>query len=92
LARFFNFFLKNAENLKMVINGIEFLTVKEMAQKLGLDPTVVKQRLFTAQIRPLTRDALYPASTLEAIRNVPGKGRPPKRSEPPAKPSKKPAK
>jgi hypothetical protein len=47
-----------------------------MAKELGLDPTVIKQWLFTAQIHPLTRDALYPASALEAIRKVPGKGRP----------------
>jgi hypothetical protein len=60
----------------MIINGIEFWTVKEMAKKLGLDPTVIKQRLFTAKIHPFTHDALYPASALEAIRKVSGKGRP----------------
>jgi hypothetical protein len=76
----------------VIINGIEFLTVKEMAQKLDLDPTVVKQRLFTAQIRPLSRDALYPASALDAIRNVPSKGRPAKKPKTPdsAEASKKP--
>jgi hypothetical protein len=62
----------------MDINGKEFFTVKEMATILGLHQTVVKQRLFTAGQHPITKDALYETDALEAIRNVPGKGRPPK--------------
>jgi hypothetical protein len=82
-GKIFLIFSKNAENQRMIINGIEFWTVKEMAKELGLDPTVIKQRLFTAQIHPFTRDALYPASALEAIRKVPGKGRPVKKVKAP---------
>jgi hypothetical protein len=62
----------------MIINGKDFFTVKEMADILDLHPTVVKQRLFTADKHPIAKDALYEADALEAIRNVPGKGRPPK--------------
>jgi predicted ArsR family transcriptional regulator len=62
----------------MDINGKDFFTVKEMAEILGLHPTVVKQRLFTAGKHPITKDALYEVDALEAIRNIPGRGRPPK--------------
>jgi hypothetical protein len=56
-----------------------------MAEKLGLKLKTVKKRLETAGIKPLTKEAVYPASALEAIRNVPGKGRPSK-----AKPAEEP--
>jgi hypothetical protein len=73
----------------MTLNGKEFFTVKEMADILDLHPTVVKQRLFTAGKHPITKDALYEAEALEAIRRVPSKGRPPKaKPEPAAKPKK----
>jgi hypothetical protein len=76
----------------MNINGKDFFTVKEMADILNLHPTVIKQRLFTAGKHPISKDALYEADSLEAIRNVPGKGRPPKaKPEAPTK-AKKPAK
>ena len=54
------------------------LTIKEMADRLEIDPNTVKQRLFRAEIKPLTNEALYDLSALKAIRNVPGKGRPKK--------------
>jgi hypothetical protein len=69
----------------MTINGKDFFTVKEMADILDLHPTVVKQRLFTAGKHPIAKDALYEADALDAIRSVPGKGRPRKTPEPPAK-------
>jgi predicted ArsR family transcriptional regulator len=65
-------------NREMVINGKEFLTVKEMANELGISPNTTKHRIFQLGIKPVSTDALYDKSTLEAIRNVPGKGRPPK--------------
>jgi len=49
-----------------------------MAAELGIAPDTAKQRLFVAKIKPITREAIYEKSALEAIRNVPGKGRPPK--------------
>jgi len=58
--------------------GMEGLTIKEMAEILGIPPDTVKNRLFVAKIKPLTKAAVYDKSALEAIRNVPGKGRPPK--------------
>ena len=60
------------------MNGKELLTIKEMAERLNIDANTVKQRLFRAEIKPLTSEALYDPSALEAIRNVPGKGRPKK--------------
>jgi hypothetical protein len=53
-----------------------------MAEVLGLKLKTVKKRLETSGIKPLTKEALYPESALEAIRNVPGKGRPKKAAAP----------
>jgi len=64
----------------------EGVTVSEMAAELGLDPNAVRQRLFVAKIKPATKEALYEKSALEAIRNVPGKGRP-RREKPLTPPS-----
>jgi len=55
---------------------VEGLTIKEMAEILEIPINTVKQRIFVAGIKPLTREAVYPPDTVEAIRNVPGKGRP----------------
>jgi len=55
---------------------MEGLTITEMAAELGIAPPAVKQRLFVAKIKPVTKEAIYDKSALEAIRNVPGKGRP----------------
>jgi hypothetical protein len=68
---------------------MEGMTISEMAEVLGIAPNTVMQRLYVAKIKPITKEAIYDKSALEAIRNVPGKGRP--RKEPQAKP-KKPAK
>ena len=53
-------------------------TIKEMADILGIEPNTVKQRLFTAGLKPIIREAVYDKTALEIIRNVKGKGRPPK--------------
>ena len=67
------------------------ITISEMAEKLGIEKNTVLQRLYVAKIKPKTREAIYDNSALEAIRNVPGKGRPPKAKQPekPASKSKK---
>ena len=69
----------------------EYLTITEIAEKLGITYLAAKQRLLRAGIKPVTTDTLYHVSAIEAIRNVPGKGRPKKAVEPdkPDKPAKK---
>jgi hypothetical protein len=69
---------------------MEGLTISEMAEILGKTPNTVTQRLFVANIKPKTKEAIYDKSALEAIRNVPGKGRPKKQPEKPINKSKKP--
>jgi hypothetical protein len=58
--------------------NVEGYTMSEMAELLKVPVKTVNMRLFRAGIKPVTKDALYDFSALEAIRNVPGKGRPPK--------------
>jgi hypothetical protein len=72
---FFSFFYENIH--------MEGLTIREMAEILGIAPPAVKQRLFVAGIKPITKDAVYDKSALEAIRNAPSKGRP-RKTPPPA--------
>jgi hypothetical protein len=50
---------------------------------LGISFWTAKQRLLRAGIKPISSEVLFPESALEAIRNVPGKGRPPKKREAP---------
>jgi hypothetical protein len=60
---------------------MEGLTVREMAETLGLRQPTVKTRLRVAGIKPVSYagpTALYDPSAMETIRNVPGKGRPKK--------------
>jgi hypothetical protein len=72
----------------MKLSG-EYLTISDMAKNLEITYLAAKQRLLRAGIKPVTNDVLYDKSALEAIRNVPGKGRPPKaKPEAPAKPAK----
>jgi hypothetical protein len=74
----------------MTVKGF---TIKEMADKIGISYEAAQKRIERAGIKPLLKEDLYPESTLEAIRNVPSRGRPPKaRPEEPAKPVKKPKK
>jgi len=54
----------------------EYLTISDMAERLGITYLAAKQRLLRCKLKPITSDTLYEASALEAIRNVPGKGRP----------------
>ena len=61
---------------------MEGLTASEMAERLGLKLKTVKKRLEAANVRPLTKEAVYPAEAIETIRNV-SMGRPKKPPEPP---------
>ena len=57
------------------------LTVKEIASSLGVPTETVKSRIKRAKIDPVRYvgpTAVYDKSALEAIRNVPGRGRPKK--------------
>jgi len=65
----------------MTINGLEFLTVSEMAKILKIKPNTVKQRLFQKGIKPISKEALYEPSALDAIKEAP-MGRP-KKPDPP---------
>jgi hypothetical protein len=59
-------------------------TIKEMSMELGIPPNTVKQRVFQAGIKPITREAIYPPDTLDRIREAP-MGRPPKKKDDDAK-------
>ena len=54
------------------------MTIQEVADALGISYFAARQRIVRAGIEPISKEALYPADTLERVRNVPGKGRPPK--------------
>jgi DNA-directed RNA polymerase specialized sigma24 family protein len=65
----------------MYMNG---LTIAEMAKQIGIQTDTVKRRLQRAGIQAKEYagpTAIYDESALEAIRNVPGRGRPPKAKE-----------
>ena len=63
----------------MTVTG---LTIQEIAEKLGISYSTAQKRLSRSGIKPMLKEDLYPESALEAIRNVPGKGRPPKKPSP----------
>jgi hypothetical protein len=64
-------------------------TLTEIASALGISIAATEKRLQTQKIKPITREALYPVGTIERVRNVPGKGRPPKAKPTPDKKAKK---
>lgn len=72
----------------MKLHG-EYLTISDIAKELEITYLTAKQRLLRAGIKPTAKYAIYPRSVLEAIRNVPGRGRPRKAKAEPAKPAKK---
>ena len=54
------------------------LTIKEMAEKLGITPNTARQRLFQRGIKPFCKDALYEPSALDQISDFGPKGFQPK--------------
>ena len=58
----------------MKINGIEYLTIKEIAKKLKITTTATKWRLHYRKIKPISREAIYDISALEAIKEFAPKG------------------
>ena len=69
----------------MTVTG---LTIQEIADELGLPYRTAQKRLQRSGVEPLTTGVLYPPEALEAVRNVPGKGRP-KKAQAPDKPANK---
>jgi hypothetical protein len=55
------------------------MTIAEMSEKLNLPRDTVKRRILRGGYKPLTKDAIYANEVFEAIKNSPGKGRPPKK-------------
>jgi hypothetical protein len=72
-------FIKNdiifSDTKVMTIKGY---TIKEMADEIGISYEAAQKRIERARIKPILKEDLYPESTLDAIRNTPGPGRPPK--------------
>jgi hypothetical protein len=58
------------------IYGMEGLTIIEIAQILGIQPSAVMQRLIRAGIKPITKEAIYDPSCIDQIREVSKGGRP----------------
>jgi predicted ArsR family transcriptional regulator len=61
------------------------MTIDEIADELGIPWKTAHKRIETLGIKPLSYKALYDPSVVEAIRHVPGKGRPKKAPDKPAK-------
>jgi hypothetical protein len=79
-----------------IIGAMNGMTIAEMAEKLNLPRDTVMRRILRGGYKPLTKDAVYAMDVFDAIRNVRGRGRPPKgKPEAPDqadKPAKKPGK
>jgi hypothetical protein len=58
------------------------MTIAEMAAELGIGVKTIEGRIQRGGYKPITKDAVYSIEVFEAIRNVPGKGRPPKKPKP----------
>jgi len=54
------------------------ITIKEMAEKLGIPANTVRQRLFQRGIKPICKDAIYDVSALKQISDFGPKGFQPK--------------
>jgi hypothetical protein len=58
------------------------LTVKDMADSLGIPTETVKSRIKRAKVAPVRYvgpTAIYPPEAVDIIRNVPARGRPRKK-------------
>jgi len=64
---------------------MEGITIEEMAAKLKLPYKTVAQRILRGKYEPIFTGNIYAFEVFEAIRNVPGKGRPRKAAAPASK-------
>lgn len=71
----------------MYINGKEFLTVRDMVERLNKNTDAVKALLARHKQKPISKDALYSVEAFNAIKDAPGRGRP-KKVAAPEKPAK----
>jgi len=82
--------MEKTDNKGMKVRGGEYFTVQNMAERLNVSPKVVNMRLFRLGIKPIAKDALYPASALDVIRDVTmGRPKKPKPETSKSKPPKK---
>jgi CO/xanthine dehydrogenase Mo-binding subunit len=68
-----------------IIGAMISMTIAEMAERLNIPRDTVKHRILRGGFKPITKDAIYAEEVFEAIRDVPGRGRPPKKTENPEK-------
>jgi hypothetical protein len=71
----------------MRVNGKEYVTMELMVKKSGKTANTIKQWFFNHNIKPVSREALYELSVLDALLAADSPGRPKK--EPAAKSAKK---
>jgi len=71
-----HFFSVFTENLPMAI--VTGYTIQGIADELGIPYNTARMRIDRLGLEPITDGKIFPLEALEAIRNVPGKGRPPK--------------
>jgi hypothetical protein len=64
-----------SENKCMRIEG---MTISDLAKEAGVSYDTAHKRLERAGIKPIIKEAIYPMSALEVVKNAPGRGRPPK--------------
>ena len=55
------------------------MTIDEIADELKIPWKTAHKRIEKLGIKPLSYKAMYDPTVVEAIRNTPGKGRPPKK-------------
>ena len=73
----------------MKVTGGDYFTLQEIAGILGEPANTIKKRILRLGIKAIAKDALYPLSALNAIRDV-KMGRPKKAPENKPAPDKKP--
>jgi hypothetical protein len=65
----------------MKVNNKEYITMSEMVGKSGKTANTIKQWLFNHNIKPISREALYEPSVLDALLAAPPPGKPKKQSK-----------